>query len=178
MLTSTTSVFVKFAEAVKVSVAGASLGNLAGIEESATLGMTARAAALAREGRSVVSLSAGEPDFDTPEFIREAGVRAIREGHTHYPPAAGLRPLREAIAAHVAEMDGVPCAPVNNYAEILSDEHVRATRLVREMTLPNGRATKTIAFPMAVSGHEFSVYRPSPLLGEHNDEVFEQWLKK
>ena len=87
-------------------------GNLAGIEESATLGMTARAAALAREGRSVVSLSAGEPDFATPEYIREAGVRAIREGHTHYPPAAGLRALREAIAAHVSHVGGAPCAPV------------------------------------------------------------------
>ena len=92
----------------------ASLGNLAGIEESATLGMTARAAALSREGRSVVSLSAGEPDFETPEYIREAGVLAIREGHTHYPPAAGLRPLREAIAAHVADAGG-PCSP----AEVL-----------------------------------------------------------
>jgi aspartate aminotransferase len=87
----------------------ASIGNLAGIEESATLGMTARAAALAREGRSVVSLSAGEPDFATPEYIREAGVRAIRDGHTHYPPAAGLRALREAIAAHVADVGGAPC---------------------------------------------------------------------
>jgi aspartate aminotransferase len=94
-----------------VSVAGASLGNLAGIEESATLGMTARAAALARAGRSVVSLSAGEPDFATPEYICEAGVRAIRDGHTHYPPAAGFRPLREAIAAHVEEACGGACAP-------------------------------------------------------------------
>jgi aspartate aminotransferase len=90
----------------------AGLGNLAGIEESATLGMTARAAALAHEGRSVVSLSAGEPDFDTPEYIREAGVRAIRDGHTHYPPAAGLKRLREAIAARVTEVDGAACAPV------------------------------------------------------------------
>ena len=43
-----------------------------------------------------------------PEYIREAGVRAIREGHTHYPPAAGLRALREAIAAHVTDAGG-PC---------------------------------------------------------------------
>lgn len=85
-------------------------GNLAGIEESATLGMTARAAALAREGRSIVSLSAGEPDFSTPEYIREAGIRAIRDGHTHYPPAAGLRALREAIAGHVEETGSGACA--------------------------------------------------------------------
>ena len=92
-----------------MSVAAAP-GNLAGIEESATLGMTARAAALAREGRSIVSLSAGEPDFVTPEYIREAGIRAIRDGHTHYPPAAGLRALREAIAGHVEETGGGACA--------------------------------------------------------------------
>jgi aspartate/methionine/tyrosine aminotransferase len=98
-----------------VSVAGARVGNLAGVEESATLGMTARGAALASAGRSIVSLSAGEPDFPTPEYIREAGVRAIRDGHTHYPPAAGLRPLREAIARHVEEASGSACAP----AEVL-----------------------------------------------------------
>ena len=72
----------------------------------------------------------------------------------------------------------MPCAPINNYAEILDDAHVQATRLVRDMTLPNGRQTKTIAFPMSVSGHEFSVYRASPLLGEHNDAVFAEWLAK
>lgn len=92
-----------------MTVAGASLGNLVGIEESATLGMTARAAALARAGEPVVALSAGEPDFPTPGYIAEAGIRAIREGHTYYPPAAGLRPLREAIAAHVTEACGGPC---------------------------------------------------------------------
>jgi crotonobetainyl-CoA:carnitine CoA-transferase CaiB-like acyl-CoA transferase len=83
-------------------------------------------------------------------------------------------------AQWLAEFDrhGVPCAPINDYAEVLNDEHVRATRLVREMTLPNGRRTKTIAFPMAVSGHEFEVYRSPPLLGEHTDEVFRQWLEK
>ena len=85
--------------------------NLAGIEESATLGMTARAAALTREGRSIVSLSAGEPDFDTPDYIREAGIRAIRDGHTHYPPPAGLRPLREAIAERMEETGGGACRP-------------------------------------------------------------------
>jgi aspartate aminotransferase len=98
-----------------MNVARAHLGNMAGIEESATLGMTARGAALASAGRSIVSLSAGEPDFPTPEYIREAGVRAIRDGHTHYPPAAGLRPLREAIATHVQEASDCACAP----AEVL-----------------------------------------------------------
>jgi succinate--hydroxymethylglutarate CoA-transferase len=86
------------------------------------------------------------------------------------------RPKADWLAAF--DQHGVPCAPINNYAEVLSDPHVRATHLVRDMTLPNGRKTSTIAFPMSVSGHEFSVYRESPLLGEHNDEVFKQWLEK
>jgi len=80
----------------------------------------------------------------------------------------------------LAEFDrqGVPCAPINTYAEVLDDAHVRETRLVREMALPNGRKTRTIAFPMTISGSEFSVYRDPPLLGEHNEEVFAQWLGK
>lgn len=75
--------------------------NLTAVPESATLGMTARAAALAGAGRSVVALSAGEPDFDTPGYIADAGIAAIRAGRTHYPPAAGLGPLRTAIAEHL-----------------------------------------------------------------------------
>jgi succinate---hydroxymethylglutarate CoA-transferase len=71
---------------------------------------------------------------------------------------------------------GVPCAPINTYAEVIADPHVRAAGWVREMTLPNGHATRTIAFPMAISGYQFDVYRAPPLLGEHNDEVFAQWL--
>lgn len=81
--------------------------NLAAISESATLGMTARAAAMrADPGPAILSLSAGEPDFPTPDYIAEAAIRAIRDGHTHYPPAAGLMPLRQAIAAHLNETCG------------------------------------------------------------------------
>ncbi|HUP00252.1 MAG TPA: pyridoxal phosphate-dependent aminotransferase [Gemmatimonadota bacterium] len=80
--------------------------NLAAVPESATLSMTARAAALDTPGRPVLSLSAGEPDFATPGYIAEAGIRAIREGRTHYPPAAGLAPLRQAIADHLNESNG------------------------------------------------------------------------
>ena len=72
---------------------------------------------------------------------------------------------------------GVPCAPINTYAEVLDDPHVRVARLVRDMTLPNGHQTRTVAFPMKISGYEFSVYRDPPLLGEHNDEVFAEWLE-
>ena len=70
----------------------------------------------------------------------------------------------------------MPCAPINTYAEILDDPHVAASRLVHEMTLPNGHKTRTVAFPMKISGYEFSVYRNPPALGEHNGEVFSEWL--
>jgi succinate--hydroxymethylglutarate CoA-transferase len=71
---------------------------------------------------------------------------------------------------------GVPCGPINTYPEILADPQVRAMNLVREMKLPNGATTRTVAFPMAITGHESGVRRAPPLLGEHNDEVFADWL--
>ena len=60
--------------------------------------VAARARALEAEGRDVVHLEIGEPDFDTPENVREAAKRALDEGHTHYAPFAGIPALREAIA--------------------------------------------------------------------------------
>ncbi|RWJ60835.1 MAG: pyridoxal phosphate-dependent aminotransferase [Mesorhizobium sp.] len=59
--------------------------------------MTARASALKAQGREVITLSQGEPDFNTPENVGEAGIRAIREGRTRYTAVAGIVPLREAI---------------------------------------------------------------------------------
>jgi aspartate/methionine/tyrosine aminotransferase len=60
-----------------------------------------RAKALEAQGRDVVHLEIGEPDFDTPENIVEAGASALREGWTHYGPAAGIPELREAIASYI-----------------------------------------------------------------------------
>ncbi len=68
----------------------------------------ARAKALEAEGRSIIHLEIGEPDFDTPEHIKEAAIRALRDGFTHYTPAAGLMEAREAIAEYVAETRGIP----------------------------------------------------------------------
>lgn len=72
---------------------------LAAAKPSSTYGVMARVAAKRAEGAQVISLCAGEPDFDTPAHIAEAGVQAIRSGQTRYTPVAGMRPLREAIAA-------------------------------------------------------------------------------
>jgi aspartate aminotransferase len=71
----------------------------------------ARARALEAQGRNIIHLEIGEPDFDTPPHVVEAGVRALREGHTHYCPAPGLPELREAAAEHLTRTRGVSVDP-------------------------------------------------------------------
>jgi len=68
------------------------------IQPSATLAMTDRVIALKREGKDIIGLSAGEPDFDTPDFVKEAGIAAIRAGQTKYTNVDGTAELKEAIA--------------------------------------------------------------------------------
>jgi len=78
------------------------------LQPSLTLAISARAKALQQEGRDICSLSAGEPDFDTPGFIIDAAVHALRKGMTRYGPAAGDPELREAIALKLSKENGVP----------------------------------------------------------------------
>jgi (5-formylfuran-3-yl)methyl phosphate transaminase len=70
-----------------------------------------RALALEARGRSIIHLEVGEPDFETPPVIREAGIRAIREGHTHYTHSLGRWELREAIASRFGDLYHVAIAP-------------------------------------------------------------------
>lgn len=65
---------------------------------STTLAITAKANQMRAEGIDVAPFAAGEPDFDTPDHVKEAGIQAIRDGRTKYAPAAGILPLREAVA--------------------------------------------------------------------------------
>ena len=65
--------------------------------ESETLAMTSKARELKAQGKDVISLSIGEPDFDTPEVVKEAAKKAIDQNFTHYPPVPGYADLREAI---------------------------------------------------------------------------------
>jgi aspartate aminotransferase len=78
------------------------------LQPSLTLAIAAKAKALKAAGRDICSLSAGEPDFDTPAFIRQAAAAALEAGHTRYGPAAGEPVLREAIAAKLTGENGVP----------------------------------------------------------------------
>ena len=71
----------------------------------------AKAKALEAQGREIIHLEIGEPDFHTPSHIVEAGCRALREGHTHYTPTAGIPELRAAIADDVARSRGVAVEP-------------------------------------------------------------------
>ena len=71
----------------------------------------AKAKALEAQGREIIHLEIGEPDFGTPSHIVEAGCRALREGHTHYTPTAGIPELRAAIAADVAHSRRIAVDP-------------------------------------------------------------------
>jgi aspartate aminotransferase len=78
--------------------------NVSQLKESATVAVSARAKALRAAGRQVIDLGVGEPDFDTPEFIRRAAQRAIDAGATRYTAMEGILPLRQAIARDATEL--------------------------------------------------------------------------
>ena len=86
---------------LKLSVRAASL------QPSLTLAIAAKAKQLRADGRNICSLSAGEPDFDTPPFIRAAAAAALEAGHTRYGPVSGEPALRSAIACKLREENGV-----------------------------------------------------------------------
>jgi len=84
---------------------------IAGLAEAQTLGMAQRVRDLRAQGKQVISLLLGEPDFPVPEAIQEAAIQAIREGVAPYPPVPGLPPLREAIANYYTRRNGTPVSP-------------------------------------------------------------------
>ena len=80
---------------IKMSIVAQS--RLSKIKPSATIAISTLAASMKEEGKNVISLGMGEPDFDTPDNIKEAAFKAIKEGHTTYTAVAGITPLRKAI---------------------------------------------------------------------------------
>lgn len=87
--------------------------NLANLQTETAFEVLARAAELERGGKSVINLGIGQPDFQTPEHVVEAAVKALRDGHHGYTPAAGILPLREAVAADIAVRRGATVSPDN-----------------------------------------------------------------
>jgi aspartate aminotransferase len=78
------------------------------IKPSATLAVTGKAKLMKAQGIDVISFGAGEPDFETPDFIVEAMMVAVKNGATRYVSVAGIPPLREAVAAKFSELYGTP----------------------------------------------------------------------
>ncbi len=78
--------------------------NIAQLRPSATIAVSARAKALKAQGRQIIDLGVGEPDFDTPDFIKAAAARAVASGATKYTATEGILPLREAIAANASAL--------------------------------------------------------------------------
>ena len=123
-----------------------------------------------------VAEAAGRPELLTdPRFLtqldRAANQQALAE---ILEPCFAARTAAE----WLAEMDGrgVPCAPINTYADILADPQVEAMGLVRQLDLPNGVRTRTVGFPIAMTGYDFEIRRAPPELGQHTAEVMAEWL--
>ena len=85
--------------------------SLARVKPSATIAVTQKARELKEAGRDVIGLGAGEPDFDTPDNIKEAAIAAIKRGETKYPPVAGINPLRKAVADKFKRENGLDYRP-------------------------------------------------------------------
>ena len=84
---------------------------LQALNESQTLAMARRSREMKAAGIDVINLSIGEPDFDTPDFVKDAGIRAIQQNKTHYPPVPGIPELRAAIAEKFKRDNRITCTP-------------------------------------------------------------------
>ncbi len=142
------------------------------IGEENAFAVLARATELAATGRDIISLGIGQPDFRTPDFIVEAAVKALRDGHHGYTPAVGIRPLREAVASDLE----------NRFKVDVSPDEV--------MIMPGGKPTMYMAilmfgepgadilypdpgFPIYRSMIEYTGARPIPVpIREENNFAF------
>ena len=128
----------------------------------------AKARKLEAEGKSIIHLEIGEPDFDTPPFIVEAAVQALRRGRTHYSPAPGIMELRQAIANEVNRTRGIQIKPENvivtpGAKPIMFFALLALIEPGDEVIYPNP------GFPIYESVIEFTGARPVPLqLREEN----------
>ena len=120
------------------------------IGEENAFAVLARANALAAQGRDIINLGIGQPDFRTPEHIVEAAIKALRDGHHGYTPANGIPPLREAVAADLHKRFKVEVSPderddhAGRQADhVHVDPDVRRAR--RRHPLSRSRASRSIA---------------------------------
>ncbi len=85
--------------------------NFGRLHDESAFTVLARATALERQGRDIINLGIGQPDFPTPQHIVDAATRALRDGHHGYTPANGILPLREAISHSLGQRFGVDVSP-------------------------------------------------------------------
>ncbi|GAB2184672.1 pyridoxal phosphate-dependent aminotransferase [Roseibium sp. LAB1] len=148
------------------------IGGFDRIGEENAFAVLARATELARQGRDIINLGIGQPDFKTPDHIVEAAIKALRDGQHGYTPATGIAPLREAVCADLLKRHGVETDPGN------------------VLIVPGGKVTMFMAilmfgepgseilypdpgFPIYRSMIEFTGARPVPVpIREENDFAF------
>ena len=123
-----------------------------------------------------VCAAAGLPELAGDARFTSQPLRA--EHQDALAAILGPRFEERTAAEWIEEMDarGVPCAPINDYPRVLDDPQVAHLGLVHPLTLPNGVETRTIGFPVAMSGYAFEIRRPPPALGAHTTEVLDEWL--
>ncbi|MEQ1833900.1 MAG: pyridoxal phosphate-dependent aminotransferase [Candidatus Eisenbacteria bacterium] len=147
-------------------------GRMAHLTTAASFDMLARGKALEAQGRSIIHLGIGEPDFDTPVFIRKAADAALEAGYTHYGPAAGLPEFRKLIASTWRQRRGIACEAANvvvtpGAKPILFFTMLATLEAGDEVLIPSP------AFPNYVSIAEFLGARvvPVPLLAERGFDL-------
>ena len=142
------------------------MGNL-GTESAFTV--LARARELEAEGRDIIHLEIGEPDFDTPKHIRDAAILALEQGYTHYVPAPGLTEVRQSIAQDVGQRRGIDV----DWRQVVVTPGAKPVMFFTILALAQ-RGTEVIypnpGFPVFESMIRFCGARPVPMpLREEND---------
>src|ERR1700739_1438398 len=149
------------------------------IGEENAFAVLARATQLAATGRDIINLGIGQPDFRTPDFIVEAAVKALRDGHHGYTPAVGILPLREAVAADLGKRFKVGVSP----DEVLIFPGGKPTMFMSILMFGEPGADILYpdpGFPIYRSMIEFTGARPIPVpIREENNFAFsaEETLK-
>jgi aspartate aminotransferase len=142
------------------------------IGEENAFAVLARAMQLASQGRDIINLGIGQPDFRTPEHIVDAAVKALRDGHHGYTPATGIPPLREAVAADLNERFKVPVSP----DEVMIMPGGKPTMFMSIMMFGEPGADILYpdpGFPIYRSMIEFTGARPIPVpIREKNNFAF------
>lgn len=122
-----------------------------------------------------VAEAVGMPELaEQPEF-RTQQLRARNQKPLAERLEAVFRTRPAGYWLEEMERRGVPASPISDFAQVMRDPQVLHLRLVRDLELPNGVKTRTTAFPLTIAGFAFEIRRPPPLLGEHTEEVIDEW---